>query len=59
MKQKIIMLCLCLVCTGLSTYAQWVVSDPTNLAQGIVNSTKQIVEAAKNGSTCCKVFRKP
>ena len=27
MKQKIILLCLCLVCTGLSTYAQWVVSD--------------------------------
>ena len=59
MKQKIILLCLCLVCTGRSTYAQWVVSDPTNLAQGIVNSTKQIVEAAKNGSPCCKVFRKP
>ena len=49
MKQKIILLCLCLVCTGRSTYAQWVVSDPTNLAQGIVNSTKQVVEAAKNG----------
>ena len=49
MKQKIILLCLCLFCTGRSTYAQWVVSDPTNLAQGIVNSTKQIVEAAKNG----------
>ena len=57
MKQKIIMLCLCLVCTGLSTYAQWVVSDPTNLAQGIVNSTKQIVEAAKNGSTMLQSFQ--
>ena len=44
MKQKIILLCLCLFCTGRSTYAQWVVSDPTNLAQGIVNSTKQVVE---------------
>ena len=43
MKQKIILLCLCLFCTGRSTYAQWVVSDPTNLAQGIVNSTKQVV----------------
>ena len=57
MKQKIIMLCLCLVCTGLSTYAQWVVSDPTNLAQGIVNSTKQVVEAAKNGSTMLQSFQ--
>ena len=43
MNHKIILLCLCLVCTGRSTYAQWVVSDPTNLAQGIVNSTKQVV----------------
>ena len=57
MKQKIILLCLCLVCTGLSTYAQWVVSDPTNLAQGIVNSTKQVVEAAKNGQTMLQSFQ--
>ena len=57
MKQKIILLCLCLFCTGRSTYAQWVVSDPTNLAQGIVNSTKQVVEAAKNGSTMLQSFQ--
>ena len=57
MKQKIILLCLCLVCIGRSTYAQWVVSDPTNLAQGIVNSTKQVVEAAKNGSTMLQSFQ--
>ena len=57
MKQKIILLYLCLVCTGRSTYAQWVVSDPTNLAQGIVNSTKQVVEAAKNGSTMLQSFQ--
>ena len=57
MKQKIILLCLCLVCISRSTYAQWVVSDPTNLAQGIVNSTKQVVEAAKNGSTMLQSFQ--
>ena len=57
MKQKIILLCLCLFCTGRSTYAQWVVSDPTNLAQGIVNSTKQDVEAAKNGQTMLQSFQ--
>ena len=57
MKQKIILLCLCLFCTGRSTYAQWVVSDPTNLAQGIVNSTKQVVEAAKNGQTMLQSFQ--
>lgn len=37
--------------------AQWVVSDPTNLAQGIVNSTKQVVEAAKNGQTMLQSFQ--
>ena len=37
--------------------AQWVVSDPSNLAQGIVNSTKQVVEAAKNGSTMLQSFQ--
>ena len=26
--------------------AQWVVSDPGNLAQGIINTAKQIVETA-------------
>lgn len=57
MKQKIILLCLCLFCTGRSTYAQWVVSDPTNLAQGIVNFTKQVVEAAKNGQTMLQSFQ--
>ena len=57
MKHKIILLCLCLVCISRSTYAQWVVSDPTNLAQGIVNSTKQVVEAAKNGSTMLQSFQ--
>ena len=57
MKHKIILLCLCLVCISRSTYAQWVVSDPTNLAQGIVNSTKQVVEAAKNGQTMLQSFQ--
>ena len=57
MNHKIILLCLCLVCTGRSTYAQWAASDPTNLAQGIVNSTKQVVEAAKNGSTMLQSFQ--
>ena len=40
-----------------SAYAQWVVTDPSNLAQGIVNSTKQVVEAAKNGSTLLQSFQ--
>ena len=57
MKPKIILLCLCLLSMSRSTYAQWVVTDPSNLAQGIVNSTKQIVEAAKNGQTMLQNFQ--
>ena len=37
--------------------AQWVVSDPSNLAQGIVNSTRQVVEASRNGSTLLQSFQ--
>lgn len=57
MKPKVILLCLCLLSMSCSAYAQWVVTDPSNLAQGIVNSTKQVVEAAKNGSTLLQSFQ--
>lgn len=51
------MICVGLAFTSRAAHAQWVVSDPTNLAQGIVNSTKQIVEAAKNGQTMLQSFQ--
>lgn len=35
--------CLCFI--GKAS-AQWVVSDPGNLAQGIINTTKQIVQTS-------------
>ena len=35
--------CLCFI--GRAS-AQWVVSDPGNLAQGIINTTKQIVQTS-------------
>lgn len=54
---RIILLCLGLIFSIRSANAQWVVSDPTNLAQGIVNSTKQIVEATKNGQTMLQSFQ--
>ncbi len=55
MKPRIILLCLGLLLTARAAQAQWVVTDPTNLAQGIINSTKQIVEAARNGSTLLQI----
>lgn len=54
---RIIFLCLGFIFSIRSANAQWVVSDPTNLAQGIVNSTKQIVEATKNGQTMLQSFQ--
>ena len=36
--------CGCLLAS--SAHAQWVVTDPTNLAQSIINTTKEIVETS-------------
>ena len=45
---------LCLLLAGRAS-AQWVVTDPTNLAQGIVNTTKQIIQIRLSlvGSEMC------
>ena len=57
MKQKILILCsLCLLLAGKAN-AQWVVTDPTNLAQGIINAAQNIVPTsttATNMSTNIK-----
>ncbi|SHL79593.1 DUF4141 domain-containing protein [Chryseobacterium polytrichastri] len=37
--------------------AQWVVTDPTNLAQGIVNSAQQIVQTSSTVSNTLKSFQ--
>ena len=43
MKKIILFMAVCLCFIGRAS-AQWVVSDPGNLAQGIINTTKQIVQ---------------
>lgn len=45
LKMPLIAVCLCLMGTG-GAHAQWVVSDPGNLAQSIINSAKEMVETA-------------
>ena len=45
LKIPLIAVCLCLAGTG-GANAQWVVSDPGNLAQSIINSAKEMVETA-------------
>ena len=57
MKQRIIItMVLCLFCMGRAS-AQWVVTDPTNLAQGIVNTTKQIIQTSSTASNMIKNFQ--
>ena len=57
MRTKIIMLfSLCLLLAGRAN-AQWVVTDPSNLAQGIVNTTKQIVQTSSTASNMIKNFQ--
>ena len=41
LKMPLVAACLCLAGAGTAN-AQWVVSDPTNLAQSIINSAKEI-----------------
>ena len=41
LKMPLVAVCLCLAGAGTAN-AQWVVSDPTNLAQSIINSAKEI-----------------
>lgn len=57
MKPKHPFLCFCTMFSIVTSHAQWVVSDPGNLAQSIVNSTKQVLEAGKNGQTLVQSFQ--
>lgn len=57
MKTKLMLsVCLCLMLSG-SLSAQWVVTDPSNLAQGIINTTKQIVQTSSTASNMIKNFQ--
>ena len=48
---------LLLLCVSVTARAQWVVSDPSNLAQGIVNSSNEIFEAAKTTQQMYRNFQ--
>lgn len=57
MKTKLcIAMVVCLCCFG-KVNAQWVVTDPTNLAQGIINSAKQIVQTSTTASNVINNFK--
>ena len=52
----LIMFTLCLLFTGKAN-AQWVVTDPTNLAQGIINATKNIVHTSSTATNMINNFK--
>lgn len=57
MRTKVIMtFTLCLLFAGRAS-AQWVVTDPTNLAQGIINATKNIVQTSSTASNMINNFK--
>lgn len=57
MKTKLIILfSLCLLCVGKAN-AQWVVTDPVNLAQGIINATKNIIHTSKTAANMIGNFK--
>lgn len=55
MKRIILSMTVCL-CIISRASAQWVVSDPGNLAQGIINTTKQIVQTSTTAKNTLNNF---
>lgn len=57
MRTKIILLLsACLLLAG-TAQAQWVVSDPGNLAQGIINASKNIIHTSKTATNMVSNFQ--
>ena len=58
MKKRIMtaLCCICLLSAG-KAHAQWVVTDPGNLAQGIINAAKNIVHTSSTASNMVKNFQ--
>lgn len=57
MKRRLILFLAVLLAAGGTAHAQWVTFDPSNLAQGIVNSTKQVVEASTTAQNMIRNFQ--
>ena len=51
------MVCMSLMLCTYSAKAQWAVIDPANLAQGIVNATKNIVQTSSTASNMLSNFK--
>lgn len=51
------MLCISAACFCHEAKAQWVVTDPGNLAQGIINSAKQIIQTSTTANNTLNGFK--
>lgn len=57
MKKYILSICIGLMCISYEAQAQWVVTDPGNLAQGIINSAKQIIQTSTTANNTLNGFK--
>ena len=57
MRIKIFMLCVSCMLAVTQVKAQWVVADPGNLAQGIINATKNIVQTSSTATNMLNNFK--
>ena len=57
MRTKIFMLCVSLVLFAGEMSAQWAVFDPSNLAQGIVNTTRHVVQTTTTAQNMVSNFK--
>ena len=57
MKAKNFMLCLSLVLFTTNMSAQWTVVDPSNLAQGIVNTTRNVTQTTTTATNMINNFK--
>lgn len=57
MRTKIFMLCVSLVLFTTQMNAQWAVFDPSNLAQGIANTTRNVAQTSTTATNMINNFR--
>jgi len=57
MKKYILIICIGLLYFAHEAKAQWVVTDPGNLAQGIINTTKQIIQTSTTANNTLNGFK--
>ncbi len=57
MKRRIIIFVVVVISIANSAQAQWVVTDPVNLAQGIINTTRNIIQTSTTASNMVSNFR--